>query len=74
MNARQAARLRGRLSACFPGVSVDVTPDGDGARIFVQHADGYHVRVTTGDQPGVVLRVMLGAGLRADEDAPGRVV
>ena len=64
MNARQASLLRGRLSACFPGAPVDVTPDGDGARIFIEHADGYHIRLTTGDTPGMVLRVMLARDLR----------
>jgi hypothetical protein len=64
VNARQASLLRGRLSACLPGTPVDVTPDGDGARIFIEHADGYHVRVTTGDKPGMVLRALLSRDLR----------
>jgi hypothetical protein len=71
VNARQASRLRGRLSARFPGAPVDVTPDGDGARIFIEHADGFHVRVTTGDRPGVVLLAMLRRDLRSvDGEAP----
>ena len=65
MNARQASVLRGRLAACFPGSPVEVTPDDDGARIFIEHQDGFHVRVTTGGRPGVVLRAMLGRDLRA---------
>jgi hypothetical protein len=70
VNARQASLLRGRLSACFPDSPVDVTPDSDGARIIIEHADGSHTRVTTGDQPGVVLLAMLGRDLRAVEGAP----
>ena len=72
MNARQASLLRGRLSARFPGSPVDVTPDGDGARIVVEHADGFHVRVTTGDTPGMVLRAMLGRDLRMVDDETGK--
>jgi hypothetical protein len=70
VNTRQASVLRRRLSGRFPGTPVDVTPDSDGARIFMQHADGYHVRVTTGNRPGVVLLAMLGADLRSVENAP----
>ncbi len=70
MNVRQASRLRGRLAARFPGTPVDVTPDSEGARIFIEHADGYHVRVTTGNRPGMVLLAMLGTDLRAVDDAP----
>lgn len=69
MNARQASLLRGRLSACFPGAPVDVTPHKGGATIFIQHDDG-HIQVTTGDKPGIVLRMMLGRDLRtADGEA-----
>ena len=71
MNSRQASLLCGRLSVRFPGSPVEVTPDGDGARIVVEHADGFHVRVTTGDRPGVVLRAMLGRDLRMVDDEAG---
>ena len=64
MNSRQASLLRGRLSGRFPGSAVEVTADSDGARIFIEHHDGFHVRVTTGDQPGVVLLAMLDWDLR----------
>ncbi len=56
--------LRGRLSGRFPGSAVDVTADSDGARVSIEHHDGFHVRVTTGDQPSVVLQAMLGRDLR----------
>jgi hypothetical protein len=65
VNVRQASVLRKRLSGRFPGSAIDVTPDDDGARIFIEHQDGFHVRVTTGDQPGVVLLAMLGRDFRA---------
>jgi hypothetical protein len=71
MNARQASALRGRLSACFPGSAVDVTPHSGGARIFIQHDDGY-VQLTTGDQPGVVLRMMLERDLRMVDSEAGK--
>jgi hypothetical protein len=63
VNADQADRLRGHLSVCYPGSMVDVTPYGDGAMIFIQHDDG-HIQLTTGDSPGMVLRMMLGRDLR----------
>ena len=56
--------LRGRLSGRFPESAVDVSADSDGARISIEHADGSHTRVTTGDRPGVVLLAMLGRDLR----------
>ncbi len=56
--------LRRQLSGRFPGSAVDVTADSDGARISIEHHDGFHVRVTTGDQPGVVLQAMLARYLR----------
>jgi hypothetical protein len=65
VNARQASVLRRRLSGRFPGSPVDVTADSDGARIVIEHADGSHTRVTTGDRPGAVLRAMLGQDPRA---------
>ena len=70
MNVRQASRLRGRLAARFPGTPVDVTPDGEGARIFIEHADG----ATSASQPATgrawSLLAMLGTDLRAVDDAP----
>lgn len=69
MNDRQASLLRRQLTARFPGVPVDVTPDSDGARISIEHQDGYHTRLTTGDKPGMVLRAMLGGDLRMVDDA-----
>ena len=72
MNAQQASALRERLSACFPGSPVNVMPDGDGARIVIEHADGFHVRLTTGDQPGPVLRAMLRRDLRMVDGEAGR--
>jgi hypothetical protein len=70
VNARQAARLRGRLSARFPGTPVDVTPHSGGATIFIQHDDGY-IQLTTGDTPGIVLQAMLGRDLRLIDGAGG---
>ena len=55
--------LRSRLSARFPGTTVDVTPHSGGAAIFIQYADGY-VQVSTGDTPGIVLRALLERDLR----------
>ena len=63
MNPWQASLLRGRPPARFPGTPV-VTPDGDGATVFIQHPDGLHLRVPTGNQPGVVLLALLGSDLR----------
>jgi predicted nuclease of predicted toxin-antitoxin system len=72
VNPAQAARLQGRLSARFAGSTVVVTPDSDGAHIFLEHQNGFHVRVTTGDQPGTVLRALLGRDLRViDGEAEG---
>jgi hypothetical protein len=72
VNRDQASRLQRRLSARFPGTPVNVSSDSDGARIFMESADGFHVRVTTGDQPGPVLRALLGRDLRLiDGDAEG---
>ena len=70
MNARQAARLRGRLSVRYPGSLVDVTPDADGARIVLSYQGGGYLHITTGNRPGVILLAMLGADLHAVEDAP----
>jgi hypothetical protein len=64
VNSAQAGRLRRQLYGRFPGRGVDVNADSDGARIFIEHQDGFHVRVTTGDQPGVVLLAILGMDLR----------
>jgi hypothetical protein len=33
VNARQAAELRGLLSAACPQAEIEVTPSGDGARV-----------------------------------------
>ena len=68
MNADQADRLRGLLSARNPGARVEVVPDADGARIFLAYQGGGYLHLTTGDQPGMVLRSMLGADLRAVDD------
>jgi hypothetical protein len=63
VNRGQAARIRGLLAARYPDTSVEVTPASDGARIFMEFEQG-HVRITTGDRPGPVLRAMLGRDLR----------
>ena len=70
MNARQASLLRGRLSACYPGTPVNVTPHSGGATIFIQHDDGY-IQLTTGDTPGMVLRMMLERDLRVVDGEAG---
>lgn len=73
MNAREAGRLQGRLSARYPGALVDVTPDRDGARIFLSYQGGGYLYLTTGNQPGMVLRAMLGvAGTRSGMPAEPR--
>jgi hypothetical protein len=64
MNVRQASLLRGRLSARYPGVPVDVTPHSGGATIFIRHHDGGYTQIMTGDTPGMVLRMVLGRDLR----------
>lgn len=69
MNSAQASRLQGRLSARNPGAQVDVAPDADGARIFLSYQGGGYLHLTTGNQPGMVLRAMLGADA-VDETAP----
>ena len=71
MNATEASRLQGRLSAQNPGARVDVRPDADGARIVLSYQGGGYLHLTTGNQPGMVLRSMLGADLRV-VDAPDR--
>jgi hypothetical protein len=70
VNARQASLLRGRLSACYPGTPVNVTPHSGGATIFIQHDDGY-IQLTTGDTPGMVLRMMLERDLRVVDGEAG---
>ncbi len=65
MNRRQATRIQGQLTARFRGAPVNVTPTPDGARIDIEHPVGYHVRLTTGDSPGPILRAMIGRDLRA---------
>jgi hypothetical protein len=68
----EAARIRSLLAARYPDTPVEVTPETDGARIFLEHEDGFHVRVTTGDRPGPVLRALLGRDLRViDGEADG---
>jgi hypothetical protein len=69
VNATEASRLQGRLSARNPGARVDVTPDADGARIFLSYQGGGYLHLTTGDRPGAVLRAMLGADA-VDDGAP----
>ncbi len=68
MNAREAGRLRGRLSARYPHASVAVTADTYGARIFLAYQGGGYLHLTTGNQPGAVLRALLGADLRDVDD------
>lgn len=65
MNRRQAARIQGQLAARFRGAPVYVTPTPDGAHIVIEHPVGYHVRLTTGDSPGPILRAMIGRDLRS---------
>jgi hypothetical protein len=68
VNAGQAARLRGHLSARYPGSLVDVTPGADGARIVLSYQSGGYLHITTGNRPGVVLPAMLDADLGAVDD------
>lgn len=69
MTPSQAARIRGQLSARFPGNDVEVILDRDGARVILgREDDAFHVRITTGDQPGTVLWALLGRDLRLVDD------
>jgi hypothetical protein len=65
VNRRQAARIRLRLARRFPGAPVVVTPIPGGAHIVIEHEETFHVRITTGDKPGPVLRAILARDLRA---------